>query len=346
MQAFEKLKTLFESIGLPHAADTQKQAAGSVDRAAFGHSQGSFSQAQDKRIARERQLFAALAQTIEGENAKPYKDSGGWNLGMGYRLATQIALKGESGVCEELRGIGLSDKEVKTIVWGKEQEKQAVELTKEQTSRLFHAIAPEYEQLAANIYGKEHWTKLAPNKKAVLSYLAYNTGNLGDFKKLIKASKENNQAEAAKNAMPVANKKALTRAGAFLAAMWAGENEFAEKKEKPQLIDRNPKEARKEILKKISSTEHGHRGLEPKKGKKGISGHGEKTDGASHKDGRAEHKACEGHGAEKRGREMRHSDRTSAVDKDLEEKLKKRRRLGEQQPRMHGHSGSDGHRWH
>lgn len=342
MQAFEKLKTLFESIGFPHSPDSQKQAAGSVDHAAFGHSQG-LSQAQEKRIARERQLFAALAQTIEGENAKPYKDSGGWNLGMGYRLATQIALKGENGVCEELRGIGLSDKEVKTIIWGKEQEKQAVELTKEQTSRLFHAIAPEYEQLAANIYGKEHWTKLAPNKKAVLSYLAYNTGNLGEFKKLIKASKENNQAEAAKNAMPVANKKALTRAGAFLAAMWAGENEFAEKKEKPQLIDKNPKQARKEILKKLSFAEQGRGVLESKKEKKAPSAHGEKTEGTKHK-GPAENKAREDHGAERRKHEMRHLDAKSSMDKDLDEKLKKRRRLSEHEARIHGHSGNEGHR--
>lgn len=124
--------------------------------------------------------FGALTAMGEGVVLRAYPDpSRGTNIGIGYNMEANA-----STIHEDFRRAGIPVEQIEQIKAGKR------EITTDQAMRLYQAVQPRYVSMAKSQVEKLHpgsWDKLPDNHQAVLTDLAYQTGNVGQFKKALEA---------------------------------------------------------------------------------------------------------------------------------------------------------------
>jgi hypothetical protein len=119
-------------------------------------------------------LSAALTTMAEGVATVAYKDpSRGTNIGIGYNMdANATTIK------DDFRRAGIPPEQIDAIKAG------TVHITVDQAMRLYQVVKPRYEGMAKASVDKRYpgeWEKLGDNVKAVLTDLAYQTGDVGKF---------------------------------------------------------------------------------------------------------------------------------------------------------------------
>lgn len=116
------------------------------------------------------------ALTAMGERVRlvAYKDPArGMNIGLGYNMTVNA-----KSIVDDFRRAGIPPEYTEAIKQGK------MAITPEQATRLFDAVRPRYEAMAKAGLEKHYpgqWDKLPPNAQAVITDLAYQTGNVSKF---------------------------------------------------------------------------------------------------------------------------------------------------------------------
>lgn len=184
----------------------------------------------------------ALATAIENVEHGVYYDPGGTNIGMGYCVTKRVAEYGRERVTADLMGAGLSKKEAQALLSGNRKAHKGIELTSAGTLRLLEITKPDYQRLAEEAYGKEAFDKLPSNRQAVLTYIAYNTGNVAQFKSLISAAHKGDHVKAMSNlAMRWKDHdgswQTNNRSRAWLQAAWLGNDHLADALSNPMAFE-------------------------------------------------------------------------------------------------------------
>jgi GH24 family phage-related lysozyme (muramidase) len=118
----------------------------------------------------------------EGFVSKAYPDpnpKAGLNIGYGYNLNANA-----DTIAEDFRRAGIPSTSIEGIKSGK------VEITPEQGARLLQAVVPRYEQRAKDAVEAAHpglWKMVSEGQKAALVDVAYQVGDVAQFKKAIGA---------------------------------------------------------------------------------------------------------------------------------------------------------------
>jgi GH24 family phage-related lysozyme (muramidase) len=144
-------------------------------------------------------LFASLATAVEDFKRKPYYDPGGLNVGMGYCITKRVAEYGADRVRSDLSSAGFAPSQVESLIKNKKAEVQKIIVEPMHAVRLLEATKEDYRSLAEAGIGKQVFDKLPPNRQAALTYLAYNTGNVGQFKNLVSAVNHGHDSKAMLN---------------------------------------------------------------------------------------------------------------------------------------------------
>jgi GH24 family phage-related lysozyme (muramidase) len=151
-----------------------------VGRAQFNASaavkpNGSLTGPTAQQFANAGDLAGALATMGEGVRTQVYKDAAGHlTIGIGYNLSANSGT-----VTEDFRKAGIPVEQINEIKAGTRQ------ITIDQAMRLYQTVKPRYEAIASKAVEERYpgeWPKLADNVKAVLTDLAYQTGNVAQFK--------------------------------------------------------------------------------------------------------------------------------------------------------------------
>lgn len=153
----------------------------------------------DRRLAKEllgRDAFMALAIAIERLPARGYMDAAGANVGAGYCVSRRLKDHGARKVRADLARAGFRQDQIEALVSEAPARVEATRVSQEQGLRLLSLMKPEYQSAAVRAIGEELWGRLPENKRAALTYLSYNTGDVGQFKKLIRAARKGNEIEA------------------------------------------------------------------------------------------------------------------------------------------------------
>lgn len=144
-------------------------------------------------------LFASLVTAIEDFKSKPYYDPGGLNVGMGYCVTKRIAEYGKTRIEADLTMAGFTPDEVETLIKNKKAAVSKITVTPLHAVKLIEAVREDYNSIARGGVGAEHFDKMAPHQQAAIQTLAYNTGDVGKFKKLVAALRGGNDAKAMLN---------------------------------------------------------------------------------------------------------------------------------------------------
>jgi hypothetical protein len=127
-------------------------------------------------------LAASLITLGEGVMLQSYDDpasGAGKNIGMGYNLNAN-----RDNAPADLKAAGVPPERIQGIINGTEK------LSPEQAERLMVVSVGRYErdaQRQVNGFQPNMWEKLQPQQRAVLTDIAYQTGNVGQFKKALTA---------------------------------------------------------------------------------------------------------------------------------------------------------------
>lgn len=128
-----------------------------------------------QQFVQQGNLAGALATMGEGARTVAYKDAAGHNtIGIGYNLNANAGT-----INDDFRRAGIPVEQIEAIKAGK------LQLTTDQVVRLYQAVQPRYEAVAQKGVEARYpgeWPKLGANVKAVLTDLAYQTGDVGQFK--------------------------------------------------------------------------------------------------------------------------------------------------------------------
>ena len=148
--------------------------------------------------------FLALATTIESIQTHPYWDGGGLNVGMGYCITQRRIERGDEVVKKDLEAAGLDNATVTLLMGHDRRAQKAVTLTRPEALRLLERVRGEYEDIARTNLGADTFDALPENRKAALTWLAYNTGPKGfpQFRRLMSAVKNGQHAEALNHITP------------------------------------------------------------------------------------------------------------------------------------------------
>lgn len=127
-------------------------------------------------------LAGALTSMGERVRLVAYKDPArGMNIGLGYNMDANA-----KNLAEDFRKAGIPVEQIDAIKAGKRS------ITVEQAIGLYGAVKPRYEKIAKAGMEKQfpgEWQKLPANAQAVLTDLAYQTGNVGQFEQGLLALK-------------------------------------------------------------------------------------------------------------------------------------------------------------
>lgn len=127
------------------------------------------------RFHAEGNLSGALAAMGEGVRLAAYKDAAGHlTIGIGYNLSANA-----DTVDADFRKAGIPPDSLDELKAGTRR------LTVEQAMRLYSAVKPRYEAIAKGAIDARYpgeWPKLGDNVRAVLTDIAYQTGNVAQFK--------------------------------------------------------------------------------------------------------------------------------------------------------------------
>ena len=144
-------------------------------------------------------LFASMATAVENFEELPYYDPGGLNVGMGYCVTKRLSEYGKERVAQDLRSAGFDEREVSLLVQGRDRKAIAkIRVTPLQAVRLIDATREDYMGLARDAVG-DSFDKMPQNRQVALGYLAYNTGDVGKFRKLVSALRGGDDASAMRN---------------------------------------------------------------------------------------------------------------------------------------------------
>lgn len=156
-----------------------------------------------KKLSDNGNQFMALATVVENLENKPYYDSGGLNVGMGYCITKRIQENSKDQVQQELLQAGFSEEHVDTLLNGKRKDILKIEISNKQAIILLNETSKQYEQIAKDNIGEDIFNKLPKSEQAVWTYFAWNTGeNMGQFKNLIKGIQDGNSAKVLDNVTP------------------------------------------------------------------------------------------------------------------------------------------------
>jgi GH24 family phage-related lysozyme (muramidase) len=137
---------------------------------------------QADQFLQSGQLSASTIAMGEGFVSKAYPDpnpKAGLNIGYGYNLNANA-----DTIAEDFRRAGIPSTSIEGIKSGK------VEITPEQGARLLQAVVPRYEQRAKDAVEAAHpglWKMVSEGQKAALVDVAYQVGDVAQFKKAIGA---------------------------------------------------------------------------------------------------------------------------------------------------------------
>lgn len=144
--------------------------------------------------------FASMATAIEEYKEKPYYDPGGLNVGMGYCITKRLAEYGKERVRADLSSAGFTPTEVDTLLRNKDRKAIAkINVNAVNAVRLIDATRDDYRGLARNAIGASVFDKMPEHRQTAMSYLAYNTGDVGQFKQLVSALRGGNDSKAMLN---------------------------------------------------------------------------------------------------------------------------------------------------
>jgi GH24 family phage-related lysozyme (muramidase) len=116
-------------------------------------------------------LSGALTVMAEGISTVAYHDSKGITIGVGYNMDANA-----KNIPDDFRKAGIPPEQAAEIKAGQRH------ITIDQAMRLYQAVKPRYEAAAKSAVETRYpgeWDNLAPNVKAVLTDLAYQTGPAG-----------------------------------------------------------------------------------------------------------------------------------------------------------------------
>lgn len=147
----------------------------------------------------EVDLFAALATAVENFKTAPYYDPGGLNVGMGYCVTKRLSEYGSERVRADLSSAGFSPAEVDALAKNRKSEVAKIKVEPLHAARLLEATKEDYRQIAEGAIGAKTFSEMPPNRQAAMTYLAYNTGDVGKFKQLVSALQNGNDSKAMLN---------------------------------------------------------------------------------------------------------------------------------------------------
>lgn len=205
-------------------------------------SDGSWSETELAKALIDKDYFMGMALTIEKLPKFGYMDSGGANIGIGYCISCQLKNRGEEEVRDDLSRVGFSRHQIDDLVSEKPSRVRATEVTQLQALRLLALLKPRYEEMAIKAAGEEMWAKLPENKKATLTYLAYNTGGVASFERLLGAAKKGNDLAVLREMSVVwkdrsGNERKNHRLRAWAQAAWASPKILLEAISQPLLFE-------------------------------------------------------------------------------------------------------------
>lgn len=142
--------------------------------AAVAKPNGSLAAPTAKQFITGGDLAGALTTLGEGVRTQTYKDAAGHlTIGIGYNLSANAGT-----IADDFRRSGIPVDQIDEIKAGTRQ------ITIDQAMRLYQAVKPRYEAIAKGAVDSRYpgeWPKLGDNVKAVLTDLAYQTGNVKQF---------------------------------------------------------------------------------------------------------------------------------------------------------------------
>jgi GH24 family phage-related lysozyme (muramidase) len=139
----------------------------------------------------------ALTAAVEGLKLNVYGDpANGRNIGFGYN----IDHRGEAQARKDFRRAGIPDTVTEGLLNKDPAVAGRVSISPDQAVRLYSIIKPEYEKVAKgaveSVTGLP-WDGLRDHQKAALTYLAYATGDVKQYKKVLSAMQAGNMDQAA-----------------------------------------------------------------------------------------------------------------------------------------------------
>lgn len=143
--------------------------------------------------------FAALAAAVEDLKPRPYYDPGGLNVGFGYCITKRKAEYGEARIRADLAGSGFEPRQVEALLKDRKAEVSKIKVSPLQAVRLLQVTKPDYEMIASGAVGDKAFAALPEHKRAALTHLAYNTGNVAQFTSLVKAVRKGDTRNAILN---------------------------------------------------------------------------------------------------------------------------------------------------
>lgn len=134
-------------------------------------------------------LFALTAQA-EGFMTRAHDDpSRGRNIGVGFSMTART----QPEVMSMLRRAGVPSSDVEAVMAGK------MEVKPEVVIRLHEIAVGEYQKRAQAAIGTDAWRKLTPEAQAVLTDMAWATGNPAQFKTVLEAMRKGDWEGASAN---------------------------------------------------------------------------------------------------------------------------------------------------
>lgn len=208
--------------------------------------------------------FMALTVIVENIRLKVYEDPGGLNIGMGYCITKRKAIYGEVRVRQDFKDAGLKSEQIEQLLSKKRSEAKKVIITPMNALALLEITKQDYEELARNAIGMEHYESLTTGQKAGLTYLAYNTGSPGAFGSVIKGLKEGKSDQAILG-LTIKYKdedgvwQSNERGSAWIRVFFAGEKYYKKAIENPMEFEGGmANAASKAILAKLVKTKPEH----------------------------------------------------------------------------------------
>ena len=135
-------------------------------------------------------LTFALTAQAEGFMTRVHSDPArGKNIGLGFSVTSRT----QPEVRSMLKRSGVPEQEIDAVLAGK------MEITPEAVMRLHEIAVVEYERKAERALGAQAWQRLTPEAKAVLTDMAWQTGNPAQFKTVLEAMRKGDWKGASAN---------------------------------------------------------------------------------------------------------------------------------------------------
>jgi hypothetical protein len=135
--------------------------------------------------------FLATAVTVERLRLSVYFDPNA-NIGMGYCIPRRVAEYGKAHVREDFLRAGIEAKEADALLSGSRKRLKDVHITQSQALRLLIITKADYESIARNTVGDKAFGALSPERRDMLTYLAYNSSlrNFGNMANAVRRGQD------------------------------------------------------------------------------------------------------------------------------------------------------------